>query len=116
MKTIAKTKNKNSLFWIGGDFNLPDINWETESCKIDSKINLEFLDTIRELGLNQIIDFKTNDKNILDLFLTNNPNLITRKELIPGLGDHNAIIVNNKVTVLKKTDKTRRIFLWKKAT
>ena len=74
-------------------------------------MNLEFLDTIRKRGLNQISDFKTNDKNILDLFLANIPNLITRKELIPCLGDHHAIIINNTVTVPKKKNNPRRDIL-----
>ena len=30
LKKIAK-ENKNALFWIGGDLNLPDINWDDNS-------------------------------------------------------------------------------------
>ena len=112
--TSIVNSNKKSLYWIGGDFNLPEIDWMSESCKAQNKINDTFLDTIKMLGLKQTINFKTHDENILDLFLTNNPGLITYQKPIAGLGDHEAIIINSNITAERKKTKPHKIFLWNK--
>lgn len=49
--------NRNAIFWIGWDMNLPDINWTDVSIKgnhVSSAINLIFLDTLQNCGLEQI--------------------------------------------------------------
>ena len=32
-----KSKNKNHIFLLGGDFNLPDINWKMNDVKLETK-------------------------------------------------------------------------------
>ena len=110
-------ENKNSLFWIGGDFNLPDIDWSTETIlghQYKRCINETFLDKINELGWKQINKTPTRGNNILDLFITSNPGLITTNTIIPGVGDHDAIKINSNMNTIKKKPNQREILLWKK--
>ena len=54
--------NKNSTIWIGGDFNLPDIDWKTNSIVSHNyliSISKSILDMIQDLGAEQMVDFHT---------------------------------------------------------
>ena len=77
--------DKFTEFIILGDFNFPDIKWEGN--RVYSKENstnksetllLQFMENNL---LSQYITQPTREKNILDLFLTNNPNLSTYNHL-----------------------------------
>ena len=53
-------KFKNNPIWIGGDFNLPDIDWMTNSIishKNSTEVNQLYLDTFENRNLVQIVDF-----------------------------------------------------------
>lgn len=65
---ILHTVEINTAKYGQVNSKLPNINWKLESTIVDTKLNTEVLGTIRELGLNQIINFKSNNKNTLDLF------------------------------------------------
>ena len=76
---------------IGGDFNLPHIQWPEGSpangCPRDEKEMAELLyDFCSEQILTQIVNKPTHYQgNILDLILTNNESLIHEYEIIPTL-------------------------------
>ena len=89
----VKSKFKRSVFWLAGDFNLPDIDWNyfsTTGHNYSRSINQIFLDLICELGLSQTVDRPTRGKNILDLFFTSNLDLHQKSQVIPGVSDHDA--------------------------
>lgn len=44
-------------------------------------------------NLQQTVTQPTRKDNILDLFLTNRPNLITHRTKLPGLGNHGTIFI-----------------------
>ena len=90
---------------MGGDFNLPDINWENSEIvgrtyPID--INQAFLDTFNDAGLRQIVKEPTRGNNILDLFLTNCPDLINSNSTVAGLGDHAAVRIESTLQLPRK--------------
>ena len=94
-----------TLFWVGGDFNLPDINWENAEITSHRNlkgINQKFLDTFSDTGLRQIVDEPTRGKNILDIFLTNCPDLVKSKNVISGLGDHEAVQIDCSMRLPRK--------------
>jgi hypothetical protein len=74
-----------------GDLNLPKIHWPTFSSPQNS--DLPFTDLCRTLSLHQLIDSPTRIKSILDVILTDSPNLIPNHKIIPGLSnsDHHGI-------------------------
>ena len=70
---------KYSNILLSGDFNLPSMNWETETtspgCKNISYYE-QFLTILKDSNLTQLIDKPTRGENILDLISTTNPTLL----------------------------------------
>ena len=95
--SLQRLQSSNSNIWLGGDFNLPGIDWDLGITKHDSRFkNLELLN---DHGLTQIITKPTRDSNILDFFLTNNETLISKFDTLPSLGesDHDVVLVESLV-------------------
>ncbi|CAC5391834.1 unnamed protein product [Mytilus coruscus] len=112
-----KLKFKNSTFWISGDLNLPDIDWPSmtiEGKMYPKEMNEIFLDLLNNLGLDQLVNFPTRKDNILDIFCTNQPNLITKIKSIPGISDHNIVLVDAICKPKRATQCPHKIFVWKK--
>ena len=108
------SKNKNAVFWLGGDFNVPDIDWKKQiinGSQYPKSLNSKLLDTIQDLGLSQVIETPTRGTSFLDLFFTNIPRLIKNNFLISGLGDHEACIVETKLNPPHKKPPKRRMQL-----
>jgi hypothetical protein len=115
--TNIKTKHKNAVIWIMGDFNLPDINWNSytiDKHQYTKEINELFITTIQNLSWEQVIKKPTRNQNILDLFLTNRPGLVIDYEIIPGLSDHDIVKINNRMKTLICKKPKRTIYLWNK--
>ena len=111
---------KNSTIWIGGDFNLPDIDWKTNSIVSHNyliPINKSILDMIQDLGAEQMVDFPTRKDNILDIciFVTNRPSLVNKCNPIPGLGYHDIVLIDANIVPTRQKPTRRLIYLWKKA-
>jgi exonuclease III len=73
-------KNTKSTIWIGGDLNLPDINWSSNtitSNQYRKEISEIFLALEEDLGLIQSVNFPTRDQHLLDVFFTNRPSSCT---------------------------------------
>ena len=86
-------RHQEAMYLLGGDFNLPDINWRDASVTGHQNplaVNRGFLEAFDDIGLTQIVDFPThsNPDHTLDLILTNRPSLIQRCEHLPGVADH----------------------------
>ena len=82
--------------WIGGDMNLPDIEWETEQPTTNQythSISSSFLDSLANTGLQQIVNVPTRNNNNLDVFLNNRPSLVRQCVGMPGLSDHDIAFV-----------------------
>ena len=110
-------KNKQATFWVAGDFNLPDIDWETHQItgkQYSNKTNSKFIDLFHDLGLEQQVKIPTRESSILDLFLTNRPSQFLNFSIIPGLGDHDCIKINSEINPKRKRPVKRTIHLWNK--
>ena len=53
--------------------------------------------------------------NILDLFFTSNPSLVSKCKPISGVGDHDAVIVDTLDKPQRSKPVRRKIYLWDKA-
>ncbi|KAK3105404.1 hypothetical protein FSP39_024449 [Pinctada imbricata] len=112
------SKHIDHILWIGGDANLPDINWNCDSIEgnnYSAPINQSFIDTISDICCQQIVDFPTRNNNILDIFLSNRPSLISKAVAIPGLRDHNIVLVDSSIRPQLHRPIRRLIYLWSKA-
>ena len=106
------------VIWIGGDANLPDINWSLNTVSGNNnkkEINVTFLQAVENSGLDQVVDFQTRDDNLLDIFLTNRPSLIQSCKSLPGISDHEIVYVESDVSVKYQRPIRRKIWLWSKA-
>ena len=112
------SKFPSATFWISGDFNLPDIDWSSESIvghQYTVALNNCFLSTFHDLGMSQIVDFPTRLDKTLDLFLTNRPTLVSKCIPLPGVSDHEMVFTISDVRAKRLKPTRRKILLWKKA-
>ena len=111
-------KYRKAVMWVGGDLNLPDIDWKTQSIVGNSNpvfINQRFLDCVHHCGLEQKVDFPTRQAATLDLFLTNRPTLVDKCSAAPGIADHDMVQIAASVSAKRNKPVARKIFLWDKA-
>ena len=105
-------------FWVGGDFNLPDIDWPalaTTSNQYPAAMSNIYLSLPGQCGVEQLVEAPTRGNNILDLFFTSNPSLVSKCKPIPGIGDHDAVLVDTLAKPQRSKPVRRKIYLWDKA-
>lgn len=113
---------KCSHFIVLGDFNYPEINWDTFTCNKDlSHPVSQFLETLRECDLKQQVNEPTHYRpetspNILDLILTNEEDMVSSIRYLPPLGKSHHLVLSfqaNLYTVQNGT--TKKFPLYNKA-
>ena len=105
----------SAVIWLAGDFNLPDINWETKSIirhQYPLSINELFMDCLANYSLSQLVTFPTHNDNTLDIFATNRPSSIEKCEPLPGISDHDIVHVVATMCLQYQKPTPRRIYLW----
>ena len=93
----SKSPRTHTNFIICGDFNLPDIKWLEGTVKTGSArkgLHGSFLTLLQDTG---DVNVQTNitrpsSKNVLDLIVTSNPNIISNVRVIPGMSDHDIVL------------------------
>lgn len=103
---------------IGGDFNLPSLDWNTCSLKTPSvhpRLHNDFLDLLNDHGLQQMVTFPTRENNTLDLFVTNFPSLVPRIEGVPGVSDHFAVYMEFQIYPARRNNTKRLVPQYNKA-
>ena len=112
------TRFKDHIIWLGGDTNIPDIDWKTDTItghNYPVLINQAYIDTFNQIGCEQMVNFPTRFNNILDVFCTNRPSLVDRCAPIPGLSDHDIVLADTNVLPARQKPVKRKIYLWKRA-
>ena len=99
--------NRHMDIIMAGDFNFPDINWLTSHIHIGNKLTTnsedQLLRFMEKHFLSQYVNQPTRERNILDLLLTNNDNLVlhTSSEETT-LSDHNIVKVHTTYNIQSK--------------
>ena len=94
---------------LGGDFNLPDIDWEEGSVKSNPQhtaaINWKMIDIANDFKLTQIVTEPTRQGNILDLLFTSHQDLVDKVYIVPGMSDYDAVIseINHSEQIHQQT-------------
>ena len=91
--------------------NLPGIDWKTlnikPSCPTPGQHN-QFIDILADNGLTQIVEIPTRCDNVLDLIAVNNPTLVNRTEVLPGIADHDAVFAEIDINLKDTTRRAER--------
>ena len=96
ISNIMKLYNKNDTFIIGGDFNFRDINWESESIppgSYERSASQMLINTLQENHLCQLQRETTRQNSILDLYITNKPQLVKAMNTVPNISDHEGAVL-----------------------
>ena len=87
--SIQGNKNKqNKHIVLGGDFNLPHINWKKKSIKAGSNQH------IQHQQLLDVAPSPSMERNILDLYFTTIPSLAKSCYTVPNISDHHMVVVD----------------------
>ncbi|KAL3853831.1 hypothetical protein ACJMK2_017332 [Sinanodonta woodiana] len=120
VETVLKTDNgrlPNAI--LSGDFNLPSIDWNTNTVKDNpqygSVMNTELVEITTNNDLQQMVTEATRGNNILDLLFTTNPALVYNIEIHPGMSDLGVIITDINLKAKTSKKKPRKVHLFKKA-
>ena len=116
---VQDNHNPNGKYTVllGGDFNVTYINWETFT--ISSECNIrkmydKLLDIIDKNGMQQLQHQPTCCGSVWDLFFTSKPSLIKDITVIPGISDHDAVVVDTVIMIKPNRKLPRRIRQWYK--
>ena len=114
---LGNSVHRNNII-ISGDFNAPDISWDTEySSQYPAPDRL--LEITDDHDLSQHVKEPTrkdrNTQNILDLILSNNSNIIENVSAVPGISGHHIVLFTVNTSCRRKKNVKRKIFIRKKA-
>ena len=97
--SLDKLNHKsNKHFLLCGDFNCPDIDWAqgTVNPNADQRdVQQQLLDIASSHCLTQVVEEPTRQGNILDLYFTTNHSLVKGVSVIPGISDHDAVVIDS---------------------
>ena len=90
---LAQANDGYESIIMSGDFNFPGIKWEYNLPRIDLNLSSQeekFINFMSDHSLMNYVEIPTRNKNILDLVLTNDSELITstRVEVNSQFSDH----------------------------
>ena len=111
------TAGKDSQILLAGDFNCPDINWQTLTVKSnaqDKEIQQALIDISIDFNLTQVHEKPTREDNLLDLVFTTNPSLVKSSSNAPGISDHDIVVVDSDTKPFYLKQKPRKCFLFSK--
>lgn len=121
-KSLEKVGKKNGNIWLLGNFNLPGLTWTDniplpKSTLTSKPVYEYFLDLINDLGLCQMVSEPTrrSPDNTLYLFLTSNPTMIQKVDILPGLGNHDVVMAEGLIKPVFRKQKPRKVHLFAKA-
>lgn len=116
-----RKKYPSANIYLGGDFNLGDIDWMEQKVNPghNSRSQCEkLIDTANDFGLQQMIDEPTfRNKSKLDLFFTSTPNLVMKTYTAPGISknDHDLVVIESMLKVMYNKKAPRQVSLFSKA-
>ena len=116
LQNLKKKQNKHII--LGGDFNLPHINWKNKSTKSKSNQQAQhrqLIDIIQEQGLEQMQMNPSRENNILDLYFTNYPSLVKSCDTVPGISDHHMVVIDSDLKTRYNKPKHRKLYIYKRA-
>ena len=116
--SLVTNRHPNHAVYVGGDTNLPDIDWATSSVsgnRYPISINNTLIEMLQDTGCEQLVTFPTRLENTLDILATNRPSLVNKCAPIPGISDHDIVLTDVNILASRRKPVSRLIHLWKRA-
>lgn len=114
VRTMAKACSSGAPTFVFGDFNYPEINWETLSVHPNNACSADFLAAYNEMNAFQLVYFPTRFRNgeqsLLDLVLVNDKRLIYDIVGHPPIGKSDHIVVTAKSQLQLSLKPTRKVY------
>jgi hypothetical protein len=117
-KSLDQISDLNTNFILTGDFNCPDINWDTMSVNQaaqDREIQRSLLDVVTSHAITQIHETPIRGSNLLDIILTSNPSLFKSSTNTPGISDHDMIITDCEAKPHYQSKRPCKCYIYSKA-
>ena len=115
-KIISDNQKANII--LGGDFNVPSINWDTctinENPQYGYALNEKLLCILSNQFLTQMVNEPTRGDNILDLMFVSAPDLIEDVRTTCGISDHQAVTAIFKHKTDTNQKQRRKIYMYGK--
>ena len=108
----------NATVWLAGDFNAPNIDWETMTLKNNhahTQTHNSLLTITYDHGLTQHITDSTRLDNTLDLFFTDHPTQVADTTILPGISDHHIVMIIADIKPKLTDHPPRKTLLYHKA-
>ena len=106
-----------SSICLCADFNLPGIHWDKPYISCSDNNSSLLYSMIHDLSLEQCVSTSTRGSNVLDLVLTNRPEMISSVEVTDNLPniDHDSVEFNLDILPPKQNSVRRLLYNYKKA-
>ena len=117
-ESLKKLMSKPRDVILSGDFNCPDIDWETHSVPPGAPqraVQQQLVDIMAKHGLSQVHNQPTRENNILDLVFTTNVSLLKNSTSVPGISDHSIVVTDMDLIPQYIKRKPRPVFCFGKA-
>ncbi|CAC5407576.1 unnamed protein product [Mytilus coruscus] len=117
-KSHNMTIARNTNIMLTGDFNCPDINWETSTVNSnanDKEIQNKIMELTATFQLTQIYELPTRENNLLDLVFTTNLSLVKTSKNTPGISDHEMVTTDCDTKPYYQRSKPRKCYIYSKA-
>ena len=118
--TSVQSAHKNVYFLLGGDFNLPDLEWPHRRLvtrTIPARVTDKFCQMQDDLSLEQLVSFPTRGEKTQDLVFMTHPSLVDKCKLLPSIGktDHDIVLVDLCISPTIAKTQQRKMFMWTNA-
>ena len=100
LNRLTDRNSKQKHIILTGDFNCPDIQWESGCIRggsTQTAIQKQLIDIATDHSLTQVVDLPTRRQNILDLCFTTNPSLVKNVSVTPGISDHDTVVIDSTI-------------------
>jgi hypothetical protein len=109
---LFRAAEKNSVFF--GDFNLPDIDWQTGAA--GSRASDAIVEAATAAGLRQLVEFPTHTRgNVLDLVITNVPERVENVREGGRVGRSDHVVVQCELAMVRNSSNRIKVKNWNKA-
>ena len=104
-ESLNRIRHEKCHLWLACDFNLPGLDWSTGTIKQNCNsptLHEQFLDMIDDNSLTQLVTQPSRQNNTLYLSLCNNPSLFENVKVLPGLADHDVVLVEGNISPMNR--------------